>query len=113
MGVAIGDPIAFDVHYNKLNKDMVTGKAFDNRAGCAALIETMKLIKETACTVYAVGTVQEEVGLRGVAGATFGIDPDLALALDVTVAGDVPGVREYDTNVKMGKGPAITISDSG
>ena len=113
MGISIGDPVAFDVKYVALNKDVVMGKAFDNRAGCIAMVETMKLLGQTDCTVYAVGTVQEEVGLRGAATAAFGVDPDVALALDVTVAGDVPGVREYDTSVKTGKGPALSISDSG
>jgi endoglucanase len=113
MGISIGDPVAFDVKYVALNKDVVMGKAFDNRAGCVAMVETMRLLGKTDCTVYAVGTVQEEVGLRGAATAAFGVDPDVALALDVTVAGDVPGVREYDTSVKTGKGPALSISDSG
>ncbi len=113
MGVAIGDPIAFDATYTKLNKEKVMGKAFDNRAGCAAMVETMKLLKDCSCTVYAVGTVQEEVGLRGAGTAAFTVDPDFALALDVTIAGDVPGVREYDTSVKLGNGPALTVSDSG
>jgi endoglucanase len=112
MGVAIGDPIAFDIKYVNLGKDAVIGKAFDNRAGCIMMVETLKLLGHTDCTVCAVGTVQEEVGLRGAAAAAFGVDPDLALALDVTIAGDVPGVREFDTSVKMGKGPALTISDS-
>jgi endoglucanase len=113
MGVAVGDPIAFDVKYTKLARNVVMGKAFDNRAGCVAMVEAMKLLKNTDCTVYAVGTVQEEVGLRGAGTAAFGVDPDFALALDVTIAGDVPGVREYDTSVKMGRGPSLTISDSG
>ncbi len=113
MGVKIGDPIAFDAVYVKLGHDTVMGKAFDDRAGCAAMIETLKLLGDTDCTVYAVGTVQEEVGLRGAATATFGVDPDFGIALDVTVAGDVPGVREFDTTVKMGKGPALSVSDSG
>lgn len=113
MGVTIGDPVVFDVKYIKLGEETVMGKAFDNRAGCAAMVETMKQLNEEDCTVCAVGTVQEEVGLRGAAGAAFGVDPDLALALDVTIAGDVPGVREFDTSVKIGKGPALTISDSG
>jgi len=113
LGVAIGDPIAFDSKYANLSTDVVIGKAFDNRAGCITMVETLKLLKQTECTVCAVGTVQEEVGLRGAAAAAFGVDPDLALALDVTIAGDVPGVREFDTSVKMGKGPALTISDSG
>jgi putative aminopeptidase FrvX len=113
LGVSIGDSIAFDVNYTKLGGDSVIGKAFDNRAGCITMVETLKLLGQTDCTVCAVGTVQEEVGLRGAAAAAFGVDPDLALALDVTIAGDVPGVREFDTTVKMGKGPALTISDSG
>jgi len=113
LGVAIGDPIAFDTKYIKLGNDAAMGKAFDNRAGCITMVETLKLLGQTDCTVFAVGTVQEEVGLRGATTAAFGVDPDLAIALDVTIAGDVPGVREFDTSVKMGKGPTLTISDSG
>jgi putative aminopeptidase FrvX len=113
MGIAVGDSIAFDIKYTKLGKDAVAGKAFDNRAGCITMVEAMRLLQNVDCNVCAVGTVQEEVGLRGAACAAFGVDPDIALALDVTIAGDVPGVREYDTTVKMGKGPALTISDSG
>jgi putative aminopeptidase FrvX len=113
MGIAIGDPIAFDIKYANLSKDVVMGKAFDNRAGCITMAETLRLLETTNYTVCAVGTVQEEVGLRGAATAAFGVDPDIAIALDVTIAGDVPGVREFDATVKMGKGPALTISDSG
>jgi len=113
MGVKVGDPISFDVKYSKLGNDLVTGKAFDDRVGCAIMIETLKHLGTTDCTIYAVGTVQEEVGLRGAATATFGVDPDVGIALDVTVAGDVPGVREFDTSVKMGKGPVLTVADSG
>jgi putative aminopeptidase FrvX len=113
MGVKIGDPVAFDVQYVKIGKDTVMGKAFDDRAGCAVMIEALKQLKKTECTVYAVGTIQEEVGLRGAGTAAFGIDPDVGIALDATIAGDVPGVREFDTSVKMGKGPALTVTDSG
>ncbi len=113
LGISVGDPIAFDTPYMRLGNDAVVGKAFDNRAGCVTMVEAMKQLGKTECTICAVGTVQEEVGLRGAAAAAFGVDPDIALALDVTIAGDVPGVREYDTTVKMGKGPALTISDSG
>ncbi len=113
LGVSIGDPVAFDIKYVKLRNEAAIGKALDNRAGCVTMVETLKLLKQTDCTVCAVGTVQEEVGLRGAPAAAFGVDPDLALTLDVTIAGDVPGVREFDTSVKMGKGPTLTISDSG
>jgi putative aminopeptidase FrvX len=113
MGVKIGDPVAFNGTYIRIGNDTVMGKAFDDRTGCAVMVETLKQLGETDCTVYAVGTVQEEVGLRGVATAAFGVDPDVGIALDVTIAGDVPGVREFDTSVKMGKGPALSVSDSG
>lgn len=113
MGVTVGDPVGFDVKYSQIGKDIVMGKAFDNRAGCAAMIETLNQLRDTDCTIFAVGTVQEEVGLRGAGTAAFGIEPDVALALDVTVAGDVPGVREFDSSIKMGKGPALTVSDAG
>jgi tetrahedral aminopeptidase len=113
MGVKVGDAVAFDIQYVKLGKDAVLGKAFDNRAGCAVMVEAMRLLEKTECTVCAVGTVQEEVGLRGAGTAAFGVDPDVGIALDVTIAGDTPGIRESDTSVKMGKGPALTVSDSG
>jgi putative aminopeptidase FrvX len=113
MGVKIGDPISFDVKYSKIGKELVIGKAFDDRVGCAIMIETLKQLENPGCTIYAVGTVQEEVGLRGAATATFGVDPDVGIALDVTVAGDVPGVKEFDTSLKMGKGPVLTVADSG
>ena len=113
MGVKVGDAVGFDVKYAEIGKDVAIGKAFDDRIGCAVMIETMKQLEKTECTICAVGTVQEEVGLRGAATAAFGVDPDVAIALDVTVAGDVPGVREFDTTVKMGKGPTLTVTDSG
>jgi endoglucanase len=77
------------------------------------MVEALKLLGKTDCTVYAVGTIQEELGLRGTATAAYGINPDVGIALDVTIAGDTPGIREFDTNVKIGKGPALTVSDSG
>lgn len=113
MGIRVGDPVVFDEKYMSISKNTVIGKAFDNRIGCAIMIETLKIIKEKDCSVFAVGTVQEEVGLRGAATAAFGVDPDVGIALDVTVAGDVPGVREFDSSVKMGKGPVLTVTDSG
>ncbi|MEJ5327547.1 MAG: M42 family metallopeptidase [Candidatus Bathyarchaeia archaeon] len=112
-GVKIGDPVVFDVKYAKISDDVVIGKAFDDRVGCAIMIEVLKMLEKTDCTIYAVGTVQEEVGLRGATTSAFGIDPDVGIALDVTVAGDVPGVKEFESNMKMGKGPALTVADAG
>ncbi|MCW3997245.1 MAG: M42 family metallopeptidase [Candidatus Bathyarchaeota archaeon] len=113
MGVKIGDPISFSVNYQKIGKNIVTGKAFDDRAGCATMIEVFKKLRSRDCNIFAVGTIQEEVGLRGAGTAAFGIAPDFGIALDVTVAGDVPGVKAFESNIKMGKGPALTVSDAG
>ena len=113
IGVKIGDPIGFDVKFAKVGRNDVIGKAFDDRAGCAVMVEAMKQLKKTECTVYAVGTVQEEVGLRGATTAAFGIYPDIGVALDVTVAGDTPGVREVESSIKLAKGPSITVADFG
>ncbi len=113
MGVKIGDPVGFDIKFAKVGKGIVVGKAFDDRVGCAVMIEAIKRLKKTECTVYAVGTVQEEVGLRGATTAAFGIYPDVGMALDVTVAGDVPGVKEVEAPIKMRKGPSLTVADYG
>jgi len=113
MGVRIGDYIGFDVKFARIKNDTVMGKAFDDRVGCAVMIETMKQLEQTECTVYAVGTVQEEVGLRGATTAAFGIYPDVGIALDVTVAGDVPGVKESEAPTKLKKGPSLTVADYG
>lgn len=113
MGVKIGDPVGFDIKFAKIGNDIVIGKALDDRVGCAVMIEAMRQLKKTECTVYAVGTVQEEVGLRGAATAAFGIYPDVGIALDVTVAGDVPGVKEAESSIKLKKGPSIEVADAG
>ena len=112
MGVRIGDVVEFDVKFAAISKDIAIGKAFDDRVGCAAMVEAMKRLENTQCTIYAVGTVQEEVGARGATTSAFGIYPDVGLALDVTVAGDIPGVREVDAPTKLKKGPSLTVTDS-
>lgn len=110
MGVEIGTTITID---RKLAKsgNKLTGKAFDNRAGVAAMIQAVKKT-ETKCTVYAVGTVQEEVGLKGARTSAFALEPDAAIALDVCVATDFPGGESVHMDIKLGKGPAITIADA-
>ncbi|MEM3550089.1 MAG: M42 family metallopeptidase [Candidatus Bathyarchaeia archaeon] len=113
MGVKVGDPVSFDVKFARIGGDVVIGKAFDDRAGCAVMVEALKQLEEAECTIYAVGTVQEEVGLRGAATAAFGLYPDVGIALDVTVAGDVPGVREVEAPVKLRGGPSLTVADYG
>ncbi|MHA1209944.1 MAG: M42 family metallopeptidase [Candidatus Freyarchaeota archaeon] len=109
-GVGVGNPITWIGHFDELGNSIVTGKAFDDRAGCAVLIQTLKEVK-AECTVIGVASVMEEVGLRGAKTSSFTIDPDFAVAIDVTATGDHPGVEERQIPVKVGKGPAITIAD--
>jgi putative aminopeptidase FrvX len=112
MGVRIGDPVSFDVKFTRMGKEMVMGKAFDDRVGCAVMIEAMRRLSESECTVCAVGTVQEEVGLRGATTAAFQLAPDLGIAIDVTIAGDVPGIKEVEAPIKTGNGPSLTVADA-
>ncbi|MGB9979428.1 M42 family metallopeptidase [Methanobacterium sp.] len=109
--VSVGDPITIKHEFSELRGSLVTGKAFDNRVGCYVLIETMKRAK-TDATIYGVGTVQEEVGLKGARTSAFRINPDLAIALDVTISGDHPGIKEEDAPAKINEGPAIILTDA-
>lgn len=106
--VKIGDTAAFVGDYYK-SGDTVISKALDNRAGCYVLIEAMKKIASSQNDLYFVFTAQEEVGLRGAKTAAFGIEPDFAVAVDVTDTGDTPGAPLMAVN--MGKGAAIKVMD--
>jgi len=113
MGVQVGDVVSFDTKFARLGNNIVLGKAFDDRVGCAIMIEAMKRLQKVDCNVYAVGTIQEEVGLRGATIAAFQVEPDVGIALDATVAGDTPGVGEGEAPAKMGEGPVVTVADAG
>ncbi|GBE55305.1 MAG TPA: M42 family peptidase [Euryarchaeota archaeon] len=112
IGVAVGDFITMDMNFKELGGDFITGKAFDDRLGCYAMIEVMKRIDASDVEVYAVGSVQEEVGLKGARTAAYKINPDYALVLDVTTTGDYPGVKEDKSTNKLGKGAVISLADS-
>lgn len=86
-------------------------KAMDDRIGCAILIETLRRLKRTPHDVYFVFTVQEEVGLRGARTSAYGIDPDMAIAVDITTTGDTPESKYMA--VELGKGPAVKVQDRG
>ncbi len=109
--VGIGYPITIKHKFSKLHDKIVTGKAFDNRVGCYVLIEAMKRAK-TDATICGVGTVQEEVGLKGAKTSAYKINPDMALALDVTIAGDHPGIKFEEAPAKINGGPAIILTDA-
>jgi tetrahedral aminopeptidase len=92
--------------------DCVNGKSLDNRVSVFVLLETLKCLDELPYDLYAVFSVQEEVGLRGAQVAAHTINPDFAFALDTTIAYDVPGARDYEKVTELGKGTAIKILDS-
>ncbi|MFO7264983.1 MAG: M42 family metallopeptidase [Bacillota bacterium] len=107
--VRVGDPVVVKRRFTKLQGTRVCGKALDNRAGVAAMIEAMRLLAGLShvADVYAVATVQEEVGLRGAIVSAYGIVPDMAIAVDVGY-GAAPGLPEDDV-IAMGKGPAVGL----
>ncbi|HHV79404.1 MAG TPA: M42 family metallopeptidase [Firmicutes bacterium] len=92
--------------------DFVVSRALDDRVGCVVLIETLRRLCAEGfqgAEVYFVFTVQEELGLRGAHTATFGVKPDVGIAVDVTVAGDTPKAKS--TSLRLGKGCAIKVKD--
>ncbi|MBW3003710.1 M28 family peptidase [Candidatus Woesearchaeota archaeon] len=90
------------------NKDVIAGKALDDRIGCFILIELAKRLKDTDNDIYYVFTVQEEVGLYGAQIAVYKIDPDWGIAVDVTNAEDY----EKECVLECGKGPVISVMDA-
>ena len=93
--------------------DMVNAKSLDNRVSVFILLETLRALKKRKVPydIYAVFTVQEEIGLRGATAAASGIDPDFAINLDVTLANDLPGAAPHEKVTHMGQGTAIKILD--
>lgn len=111
LGIGPGTPVTLDRQFCSLCGDRVSGKAFDNRAGVALLVEVLRLV-ESSSTIVGVFTVQEEVGLKGAKVSSYAVDPDCAIATDVTIPGDHPGVQLKDAPVEMGKGPVVSIADA-
>ncbi|RME50922.1 MAG: M42 family peptidase [Caldilineae bacterium] len=107
--VQVGDVGVFRTPFVDLGNNRFLGPNFDDRAGCAVLVQALKEMESTANEIYAVFTVQEEVGVRGATTAAFGVEPDVALAIDVTLTGDFPEAHTMD--VALGAGPAIKVMD--
>ena len=92
--------------------DGVSCKAMDNRLAVYVMIEAVKRAESYAFETYPVATVQEEIGLRGATASAFGVNPDVGVALDITLAADIPGIPEYEQVTRLGDGAAIKIQDS-
>jgi putative aminopeptidase FrvX len=93
--------------------DCINSKSLDNRISVYVLLETLKALSkvETPTDVYGVFTVQEEVGIRGATVASSAIQPDFGIAIDTTIAFDLPGAQAHEVITRLGKGAAIKILD--
>ena len=115
LGVRIGDLVSFNRAGYFLNGSTIyTGKSVDDRSGAAIMVEVMRRLQKEGVdnvNVYAVGSVQEELGIRGAGVAAHRIKPDVALALDVTLAGGTPGFEAHEIPIKLGAGAAIKLFD--
>jgi endoglucanase len=108
--VRIGDFVVMDRTLEKVGNDFM-GKAMDDRIGVFVLYEALRALGDHTATIFAVATSQEEVGLRGAEASGWALEPTVAVALDVTLALDVPGGGNENTISELGKGVAIKIMD--
>jgi endoglucanase len=110
--VRVGDVAVIDEDVLELPNGRIASRALDNRIGAFVVLETLRLLSEEdglAAEVVAVANVQEEIGLYGARGAAFGLDPDAAIAVDVTHATDTPGIPKNEHgDHALGSGPVIT-----
>ncbi len=108
--VSVGDAITFHLAMTHLAGNLVTSPAFDNKCGTFIVMEALRLCasKKIKCALFAVSTVQEEIGLRGARTSCFGVDPQVGIAVDVTHATDYPDIdKRTHGDVKLGMGPTI------
>ncbi len=110
--VAVGDPITRERELIEVG-NCVNSKSIDNRVSVFILMEALRELKDQQlpCDFYAAFTVQEEVGLRGAMSVAHQVNPDFGLALDTTIAFDVPGAQPHEMVTRLGKGCAIKIMD--
>lgn len=110
--VQIGDPATYVDSFAEINSSVAVARGFDNRVGAFIVGETLRALASTKNlkpAVFAVATVQEEIGIRGAKTSAFGLDPDVGIAVDVTWATDNPGGNAKEIGeVKLGKGPVIS-----
>lgn len=112
--IEAGNPVTRDAVCIEMG-DCINGKSLDNRISVFILLEVLRSLKDETLPydLYAVFTVQEEVGLRGVQTATLAIQPDIAFAIDTTVAYDLPGAAAHESVSRLGQGVAIKLMDAG
>jgi putative aminopeptidase FrvX len=114
-GVRQGDPVIPRADFVILaNEKTYMSKAFDDRVGTALIISVLEKLQnhKHPNTVYGVATVQEEVGLRGAITSARAVDPDIAIVLESDIAGDVPGIKDEESSIKLGAGPTVLLYDA-
>jgi endoglucanase len=109
--VEVGAPVNVQREFADVG-DCAACKAMDNRLALYIMIKAMQLAKEFPFDTYAVATTQEEIGLRGATTSAFGVEPDVGVAIDITIAADIPGVPDHERVTQLGAGTAIKILDS-
>jgi len=109
--ISVGDPITRDRELIEMG-ECVNCKSIDNRVAVFILLEALRTMGDIPYDLYATFTVQEEVGLRGANVAAHTINPDYGIALDTTIAYDVPGAQAHERITELGKGTAIKIMDA-
>jgi len=113
LGIRPGDPIIPDSRFARLGDGSYTAKAFDDRLGVAAMLEALRRLAAVKHpnTIVVVGTVQEEIGLRGAHTSSQAVKPDLGICVEVGVAGDYPGVGPDQAQEQLGGGPGLFLHD--
>jgi endoglucanase len=114
-GVRAGDPIVPLADFITMaNQKVYLSKAFDDRVGVALTIAVLQALNniDHPNTVFGVATTMEEVGVRGATTSVRAVDPDVAIILESDIAGDVPGIKLDESNIKLGKGPTVVIYDA-
>lgn len=110
--VEVGDMVTLQRTVESVGNTVI-GKAFDDRICVFQMIEALRALDGPAeAEIIAVATTQEEVGLRGAITSSYHVDPDIGIALDVTLAMDIPGAQDQDHVTRLGSGVAIKIMDS-
>ena len=108
--VRIGDPVTLELGYQEMRNDLANSPGMDDKTGLWVCMEALRRAKAKGLNVslYAVATVQEEIGLRGAHTSTFGIDPQVGIAVDVTHATDCPTIdKNQEGDVRLGGGPVV------
>ena len=111
--VRIGDPVAVKTNFTRLGKNRIMSKGMDDKIGAFVVAETLRELsaRKINIAVYGVGTVQEELGLRGATTSAFGIAPNVGFAVDVGFATDTPDIEKKTLgSVALGKGPILSRS---